>query len=92
MPRETLGTRKELPTTWQCTWCKYKNVRQWAGLDRCSVCGAIVMTRYVMDNELEVRFSQRPWRRHLDCQSPVVAPLSRGDLRTGKISTETFKQ
>lgn len=54
-----LGSQKELPSAWKCTWCGYENVRQWAGLDRCSTCGAMVMTRYIMDNELEVRFSQR---------------------------------
>lgn len=64
----SFAKRNELPSTWQCSWCHYTNIRQWAGLDRCSVCGAATMTRYLMDNELEVRFTQRPL--HPRCNSP----------------------
>lgn len=81
----SLGEQKETAGVWVCSWCKYRNVRQHAGVDNCSSCGAAALTCWTgTENELRVRytFPPRPMQKIDACGLHVRYP----DLIPGKTS------
>ena len=58
--RDMLGPAKEVHSTWDCSWCGYRNIRFNAGLDHCSVCGAETFTYFIGANDLRVKYSRHP--------------------------------